>query len=420
MKNIIFKLKFKDMEVYKYRENFKLKLKEYPFLCKTCKKEKALIEIPSQKIKVCKGCYNSFFENRVRKIIEKYKMIKPHDRVGVFLSGGKDSATLLVVLKKLYPEPDLQAVFLDLGIRYYSEKAKELVKELCENLGVPLYIYSLPEKEGYRIDDFIFTHFKKKVCSACGAIKRYLFSKIARELKLTVIATGHHLDDVVSTMLSLFFQGDFSGIAKLQPVLLPLSPKQVKKVKPLYTTPEKEIFYYVALNDIPVANFTCPHADSTPLKKAKKILQELEKENRQIKYQLLSVFTKKLIPLIKSQGKDEAPLNTCKKCGEITSAPDNVCSRCKRIELLNKVENRVLELTKEEFENYVKTLNSDWVLIDLKEKEELLNDSLKKLKKFFKPYKGKYIFLTHPDPEVGYSLTLKLRKKGFKAYNIKV
>ncbi|PMP97887.1 MAG: hypothetical protein C0169_01745 [Thermodesulfobacterium geofontis] len=267
------------MMYHRYKEDFKLEIKEYPFLCKLCKKEKALIEIPSQKIKVCKNCYNNFFENRIKKTIEKYKMILPQDRIGIFLSGGKDSSTLLFVLKKLYPDINLQAIFLNLGIKYYSEKVEILVKTFCENLKVPLFIYNLPEREGYRIDDFIFTYFKNKVCSACGAIKRYLFSKIAKELGLTVIATGHHLDDIVSTMLSLFFQGDFLGIAKLKPVLLPLSPNQVKKSKPLYTTPEKEIFYYAVLNEIPIENFICPHADKSPPKTIKKFLTELDKLN---------------------------------------------------------------------------------------------------------------------------------------------
>ena len=409
------------MKYYKVGEEiFELELKEYPFFCKFCKKEKAIIEIPSQKVKVCKNCYNTFFENRIKKTIEKYKMLKPQDKVGVFLSGGKDSSTLLIVLKKLYPDINLQAIFLNLGIRYYSEKVENLVKNLCQNLNVPLYIYNLPQKEGYRIDDFVFTHFKNKICSACGAIKRYLFSKIAKELKLTVIATGHHLDDIVSTMLTLFFQGDFSGIAKLEPVLQPFFPNQAKKIKPLYTTPEKEIFYYIVLNEIPVGNFTCPHAEITPSKKIKKILTDLEKENRQIKYQLLSVFTKKLIPLIKSHStyKEEKSLNICIKCGEITSASDNICSRCKKVELLNKIEDKALELSYEEFKDFVKNLDSNWVLIDLKEKEHFLNESSKKLIKFFKPYKNKYIFLVSSDPEIGYLFALKLRKKRFKAYSI--
>ncbi len=395
----------------------------YSFVCKICKKEKAIIKIPSQRIKVCKNCYNQFFENRIKKTIEKYKMFHPSDKIGIFLSGGKDSSTLLMALKKLYPEINLQAIFLNLGIKYYSEKIESYVRDFCQKLNVPLYIHNLVEKEGYKIDEFVFTHFKNKICSACGTIKRYLFSKIAKELNLTVIATGHHLDDIVSTMLALFFQGEFLGLSRLEPVLNPFFPNQAKKVKPLYYIPEKDIIYYATLNDIPVSNLLCPHSEKGPPKKIKKILDELEKENNQIKYQLLSVFTKKLIPLIKSQNfyKKESFVSTCIKCGEVTSSLNNICSRCKKIELLNKTENKTLELTYEEFINCTKNLNSNWILIDLNNLKEknLLESSLRKLHKFFIPYKNKNIFLIGEDPEEGYFLTLKLRKKGFNVYNIK-
>ena len=416
-------------------EVFELELKSYPFPCKLCKKEQAIIEIPSQKIKVCKDCYNQFFENRIKKAIESYKMFKTYDKIGVFLSGGKDSATLLAVLKKLYPEVALQGIYINLGIRYYSDKAEEVVIKLCEKLNVPLYIYNLPKEENFRIDDFIFTYFKNKICSVCGAIKRYLFSKIAKNLGLTVIATGHHLDDTVSTMLNLFFQGDFESLVKLEPVLKPLYTGQATKIKPLYTTPEKEIFFYAVLNELPIVNFVCPHADFTSIKKKKKFLEDLSKENRQIKYQLLSVFLKKLIPLIKShpQYKEKLvqPVNICIKCGEATSSSDQICSRCKRIALLNKVSDKTLELSYQEFLKYVEKLDKEKIAIFVVNEEtdifpnaiyissEFLNVSKRKFLKFFKPYKDKILFFYSSDSKQSYLFVLKLKKAGFKVFNIK-
>jgi uncharacterized protein (TIGR00269 family) len=426
------------MKYYKSEiETFELEIKPFPFPCKLCKKENAVIEIPSQKIKVCKNCYNTFFENRVKKAIETYKMLRAHDKIGVFLSGGKDSAALLCVLKKIFPEMAIQAVHINLGIRYYSEIAEETVRKLCEKLNVPLYVYNLPEKEGYRIDDFIFTHFKDKICSVCGTIKRYLFSKIAKELGINVIATGHHLDDTVSTMLNLFFQGDFSSIIKLEPVLKPLYPGQARKIKPFYTTPEKEIFYYVVLNNLPVEEVNCPHGEITPSKKKKKLLEELEKENRQIKYQLLSVFYKKLIPLIKTHPdyKEELslPVSNCIKCGEITSSADKICSRCKRIDLLNKIEDRNLEVSSEEFFKFIESTEPEERAIYCISEEKpvefpeefvlisptLLSASKRKFIKTFRPYKAKTLFLLSASPRVSYLFVLKLRKLGFKAFNIK-
>ncbi len=416
------------------QEVFELELKRYPFPCKLCKKKQAVIEVPSQGIKVCKDCYNTFFEKRIKKAIDSYKMLGKQEKVGVFLSGGKDSAVLLVVLKKLFPELNIQGIFINLGIRYYSNKAEEVVLELCKKLDVPLHIYNLPEKEGFRIDDFIFTHFKNKICSVCGVIKRHLFSKIAKDLGLTIIATGHHLDDTVPTMLNLFFQGDFESIIKLEPVLKSLYPGQAKKIKPLYTTPEKEIFFYAVLNEIPVLSACCPHSDPTSIKRKKTLLEDLTKENKHIKYQLLSVFLKKFIPLVKNhpeyRKKSKSEVEFCKICGETTSSSEKICSRCKRVGLLQKVSDRTLEVDYEEFLKFLEKGDRDIVLfvIDSDEKiventqfisSELLKWSKRKFFKFFKAYRDRDIFFYSLNPEIGYLFVLKLRKGGFRAFNVR-
>jgi tRNA(Ile)-lysidine synthase TilS/MesJ len=174
--------------------------------------------------------------------IEKHRMFAPEDKVGVMVSGGKDSAALLAILKKLYPEQRIYAIHLNLGIRYYSDFAEDAVKKLCEKLNVPLIVYNLKEKDGFSIDDFIFTNFKNKICSVCGAVKRYYFSKLAKENGINVICTAHHLDDVLSTMISIFFQGDFLGLSRLGPVIVPLFEGQAKKSKTSLLSSRKRCF----------------------------------------------------------------------------------------------------------------------------------------------------------------------------------
>ncbi|QER42200.1 phosphoadenosine phosphosulfate reductase family protein [Thermodesulfobacterium sp. TA1] len=428
------------MEIKYYKcggETFELNLKPLPFKCKRCKEKEALVEIPSQGIKVCPDCFNQFFENRLKNTIEKYKMFRKAKKIGVFVSGGKDSAALLFGLKKIFPDLSLKAIYLNLGIKYYSELAEETVKTLCQDIDVPLYVYNLPQEEGYCIDEFVHTMFKNKICSVCGVIKRYLFSKIAKKLEIDVIATGHHLDDTVSTMLTLFFQGDFEGIVKLGPVLPPIYLGQATKVKPLYHTPEKEIFYYVALNKIPIERCGCPHGEITPSKKNKKILEIFEQENRQFKYQLLSVFVKKLIPLLKTHPDYRFSLpevKNCIKCGEITTSADEVCSRCKRVSLLEKIPDKTLEVTPEEFKKFIQTQpRESWVVFDLREKEDfekgafegalwidpkIVDSSSRKLAKLFKAYRDKTLFFYCYTGRLSYLLTLKLRKIGIKAFNI--
>lgn len=429
------------MRYYKCgEEKFEVRLTPFSFPCKLCKDKEALVEHPYQKIKVCENCYNLIFENKIKKTLSQYKMFGPDEKVGVFLSGGKDSSSLIYALKKLFPQTQLIGIHINLGIRYYSDTAENVVRKLTKQLKIPLYIYNLPEKEGYRIDDFVFTYFKDKICAVCGTIKRYLFSKISKELNLDVVATGHHLDDTVSTMLSLFFQGDFQSIARLAPVLPPLYPGQVKKIKPLYHTSEKELLYYTVINKLPVESCSCPHGEITPSKKQKKLLEELEKENRQIKYQLLSVFLKKFIPLLKTHPKyisknEIENFKACKKCGEITTSEDLVCSRCKRIELIKNLKDKTLEVTTEQFLSYISSKPKDeWVILDVRSLEDykkghfsgaiwldskITENQERKIYKNLKSFKNKTIFLYCYTGALSYYLTLKLRKLNFKAFNIK-
>lgn len=306
-------------------------------VCKLCSKEVPVVKLTNQNLKLCKECFNRIQEKRVKEVVEKYKMFDMNDNIGIYLSGGKDSLSLAFILKKIFPDYNFKAIFLNLGIKHFSDYSQKIVEEFSNNLKLPLYVYNLQQKEGFSIDDFVFTKFKNKICSVCGTIKRYLFSKIAKELKLTVIATGHHMDDLVVTYLDLFFTGDFLSISRLYPVNQPLYEGQAKKVKPLCKIPEEEIFYYASLNGITFSTFSCPHGKTARSRKTKMLLENISKENRTFKYQLLSVFLNKLIPVLREKYKQEKlSFSFCIKCNELTLSPNNLCSYCRRLELLKK------------------------------------------------------------------------------------
>ncbi len=409
--------------------------------CKNCKENQAILRISHPPIPLCRSCFLAYFEKKVKRNIEKFKMIKEKDRVGVFLSGGKDSSVLFGVLKSLYPEREIIPIFIHLGIGYFSDRALEVVERVCERFEARPYVYYLKKEKGFSIDDFIFTHFKNKVCAVCGTVKRYLFSKIAKELNLTVFATGHHLDDLVSTMFTLFIHGDFEGIKRLSPVSPPLTSQQAKKIKPLYNIPEIEVFYYGVLKDIPIEALSCPHSEKAVVKKYKKFIDLMEKQNREIKYQLLSVFLKKLSPLVKSRREN---LFFCENCGEPTSAPDKICSFCRRTAILERTEREKIEINREEISEIIEKFNEkNKILIILKDfqkkqvdlikdnpfkdfetfevsSEEIMDNS-KGFRKFLKKFKLKdrLVFILSQNPEKAYSLVLKLRKTGVRAYFVK-
>ena len=371
----------------------------------------------------------------MRENIQSYKMFKETDKVGVFLSGGKDSATLLAILKKLFPTLNLVGIYLNLGIRYYSDFAQSAVEDLCQKLDVPLHIVSLIEREGIRIDDFVFTNFKDKICSVCGVIKRYYFSKVAKELNLDVIATGHHLDDTLSTMLSLFFNGDFISLSRLKPTLPPMYVGQARKVKPLFNLPEKDIFYYAVLSELPIEGCSCPHGEITPAKRWKVWLNEKLKEDKTVKFRLLSIFMKKLLPLLPiEESKKDEELVPCKVCGEPTPSKSQVCVKCRRVALLQRVEDRKLEWTAEEFLGYYSENADRIVVCDVREREDyesgtfpsavwinpnLISAEDKEFLRHFKNFRNKEIFCFCYTGRLSYMFVLRLCKLEFKAYNVK-
>ncbi len=415
-------------------EVFEFKLKPLSKKCSYCE-ERAILRPEGSSLYLCKDCFLKFCERRVKENIAKHRMFSDGDRVGVFLSGGKDSATLLAILKKLFPSIDIVGIFLNLGIGYYSNYAQSAVEDLCKKLEVPLHIIDLVEREGIRIDDFVFTSFKNKICSVCGVIKRYYFTKAAKELNLDVIATGHHLDDTLSTMLSLFFNGDFISLSRLRPVLPPLHVGQAKKVKPLFSLPEIDIFHYAVLSELPVEGCSCPHGELTPTKRWKSWLNEMLKEDKTFKFRLLSIFMKKLLPLLpkeEMERKDE--FVPCQVCGEFTPSKSHVCVKCRRVSLLQRIEDKRLERTAEEFLKFYSQNHDKIVVFDVREKEDyemgtfpsaiwiepnLISAEDKDFLKPFKNYREKELHFFCYSGRLSYLFVLRLRKLGFRAYNIK-
>jgi len=65
-----------------------------------CCNEKSIIELPAGE-KLCKQHFIKYFENKVFKTITKFNLLDKEENLGVAVSGGKDSLTLLHILKKL-------------------------------------------------------------------------------------------------------------------------------------------------------------------------------------------------------------------------------------------------------------------------------------------------------------------------------
>ena len=142
----------------------------------------------------------------VRQAVERYGMIETGDRIAVGVSGGKDSLTLLMALKKLsefYPEPfEVCGILVDLG---YENTDSEEVRRFCEALPVEFSVIHT------QIGQIVLEERKEKnPCALCAKMRKGALVQEALRMGCNKIAYAHHKDDFVETMLlSLIFQGQF-------------------------------------------------------------------------------------------------------------------------------------------------------------------------------------------------------------------
>ena len=287
---------------------------------------------------LCSRCFNDYYERKVGATIQRFKMIKPNDRVLVAVSGGKDSASLLAVLRKLLPDVEMAALYINLGIPQYSDHCEEKFKKITEVLGVESLVFDLKRELGFSIPDFRRTVYRRRLCSPCGTIKRYLMNKIAVEQGFSKLATGHHMDDIVETLFNSYLHGDVEQIVRLKPVLSSTHPKFVAKIKPLWNVTEQENLFYATYNELPVRTVGCPLAKGARSLEQKRYLSSLVEHIPNFRHVFLSSHMRELLPALE-RSITAPPLKECKKCGMPTSG--EVCAFCKRAELvLGKISNQ--------------------------------------------------------------------------------
>lgn len=301
-----------------------------PVLCAKCKEARAELNIADGRLRVCASCFIDYYERRVEETVKKYKMFEQDEVVGVAVSGGKDSGSLLYCLRKVFPKLGILALHINLGIKGYSDHCEAKVKELVDTLGVELKVERLKDR-GFTIDDFTKTVYRRELCSPCGIIKRHVLDEMAIKAGVKVLATGHNLDDTVGTMLTTFFAGDFTQLVRLKPVLHPRHPLQTRKVKPLVRMTELEDYLYALYRDVPIRSRSCPRSLGTRSRETKDLLEKLSEGNLGFRYQALSLFLKRLIPMIEDKVK-QPELKSCKSCGFPSSL--DVCAYCKRVGLV--------------------------------------------------------------------------------------
>lgn len=160
-----------------------------------------------------------------------------HLKIVVALSGGLDSMCLAALLHDL--NVSIVLAHCNFGLRgEESDGDEQLVRDWAEQQKISLYVrgFDVPQilkEQGGNMED------------TARKLRYSWFEELRQTLGFDLIATAHHQQDNIETLLMNFFRG--TGIAGLHGIL----PQQGKIIRPLLSFEKEELKHYALEHDIP-------------------------------------------------------------------------------------------------------------------------------------------------------------------------
>ena len=235
----------------------------------------------------------------VRRCVEDYRMIESGDRIGVGVSGGKDSLALLAFLAELrkynHNPFQVEAITIDMGLGMdYSG-----IEQLCKDLDVPFHLVKT------EIGPINFDHRKEKnPCSMCAKMRRGALNNAILENGMNKLALGHHYDDAVETfMMSLIYEG---RISCFQPVT-DLDRTGIIQIRPMLYIHEKTIDSFVKRQNLPVLTNRCPVDKYTKREEIKQLIYDLSATYPDLRERIFGAMQRLPLPEWGPQGRYKRP-----------------------------------------------------------------------------------------------------------------
>jgi len=217
---------------------------------------------------------------------QEHRLLEAGDRVLVAISGGKDSLTMLHLLREIKKRAPFEFSMIAVNI---DQKQPGFPSGV-----LPKYF----AEQGYEfeiVEDDTYSVVKEKVpagktyCSLCSRLRRGILYTTARRLGATKIALGHHRDDCIETlMLNAFFAGQLRAM----PARYRADDGQNVVIRPLIYCAERDIADFAKAQGFPIIPCNlCGSQPNMQRQRIKLLLDELEHEHPHIRQNMLAATT---------------------------------------------------------------------------------------------------------------------------------
>ena len=275
---------------------------------------------------LCRDCFKDSIIEKTRRTISRYSMLGRAERVGVAVSGGKDSLSLLHVLNELRTQNawELVALSIDEGVKGYRDEALAHAKSAADKIGVEHVVLSYRELYGFSLDQALgWDGRDTSSCSFCGVFRRRAIDEAAAKAGVAVVATAHNLDDYIQTFLMNMLHGDVGRIGWLDPSYSDDS-FPVRRVKPFMEIYEEEVALFAFANGMPFQSVSCPYMHEGLRSEVRDYLNEMEAKHAGMKNVLFRSGLDVVSHYNPTEARNSVP---CSQCGKPSST--GLCSVCR-------------------------------------------------------------------------------------------
>jgi tRNA(Ile)-lysidine synthase TilS/MesJ len=229
---------------------------------------------------------------KVGRAIADYGMIREGDRILLGVSGGKDSLSLLQILRHLQ---SYAPVDFELGVITIDPEVPDFdpepLKRYYDGLGIPWFYERQPilEQAKTRMDGDSF-------CAYCARMKRGIMYAVCRREGYPVLALAQHLDDLAESLFMSMFHGGQLRTMKAHYVN---RDGDIRIIRPLAYCRERQTADFAARAGLPVIPDSCPACFAAPTRREymKQLLAREERQNPHLFANLLHAMR----PLMKGE-----------------------------------------------------------------------------------------------------------------------